>query len=82
MGLSDFDKLVVSVFKIYFEKEASKVIIYKGYEYFGNEKFSNKLENELSKIGSLFLNYGIFKKCLYGYYKQTCTFTKEVYKGK
>ena len=59
--LSDFDKLAVSVLKIYFKKEAPKVIIYRDDKYFSNEKFSNKLENELSKIGSLILNYYIFK---------------------
>ena len=60
-SLSDFHKLVVSVLKSYFKKGASKVIIYRDYKYFNNEKFSNKLENELSKIGSLTLNYDILK---------------------
>ena len=59
--LSDFDKLAVSVLKIYFKKEAPKVNIYRDYKYFEDEKFSNKLENELTKIGSLILNYDIFK---------------------
>ena len=39
----------------------SKVIIYRNYKYFDNEIFSNELENELGKIGSLTLNYDIFK---------------------
>ena len=60
-GLSDFHKLVVSVLKSYFKKEAPKVIIYRDYKYFDNEKFSNELENELSKIEPLTLNYNIFK---------------------
>ena len=60
-GLSDFHKLVASILKSYFKKEAPKVINYREYKYFDNEKFSNELENELSKIGSLTLNYGIFK---------------------
>ena len=60
-GLSDFHKLVVPILKIYFKKEAPTVIIYRDYKYFANEKFSNELENELSKIGSLTLNYDIFK---------------------
>ena len=59
-GLSDFHKLAVSILKSYFKKEAPKVI-YRDYKYFDNEKFSNELENELSKIGSLTLNYDIFK---------------------
>ena len=35
--------------------------MYRGYKYFDNEKFSNEFENELSKVGSLTLNYDIFK---------------------
>ena len=49
------------VLKSYFEKEDPKVIIYRDYKYFDNEKFSNELENELSKIGLVTLNYDIFK---------------------
>ena len=60
-GLSDFHKLVVSVLKSYFKKEDPKVIYYRDYKYFDNEMFSNELENELKKIGSLTLNYDIFK---------------------
>ena len=43
------------------KKKDSKVIIYRDYKYFDNEMFSNELENELRKIGSLTLNYDIFK---------------------
>ena len=42
--------------------------------------FSDKLENELSKIGSLALNYDIFKNvCIFVINKP---FKKEIYKGK
>ena len=60
-GLSDFHKLVVSILKSHFKKEDPKIIICREYKYFDNEMFSNGLENELSKIGSLTLNYDIFK---------------------
>ena len=60
-GLSDFHKFFVSILESYFKKEAPKVIIYRDYKYFDNETFSNELENDLSKIGSLTLNYDIFK---------------------
>ena len=59
-SLSDFHEFVVSVLKSYFKKEDPKVIIYRDYKYFDNEMFSNELENELSKMGSLTLNYDIF----------------------
>ena len=59
--LSDFHKLLVSVLKSYFTKEDSKFIICEDYKYYNNEMFSNELENELSKIGSLTLNHDIFK---------------------
>ena len=38
-----------------------KVIYYRDYKYFDSEMFSNELENELRKLGSLTLNYDIFK---------------------
>ena len=66
LGLSDFYKLVVSVLKSYFKKENPKVIIYRDYKYFDNEMFSIELENELSKIGLLILNYDIFKNVCMG----------------
>ena len=49
------------VLKNYFKKEDLKVNYYRDYKYFDNEMFSNDPENELSKIGSLALNYDIFK---------------------
>ena len=60
-GISDFHKLVVSLLKSYFKKEDPKFIIHRDYKYFDNKMFSNELENELSKIRSLTLNYDIFK---------------------
>ena len=66
LGLSDFYKLVVSVLKSYFKKEDPKVIIYRDYKYFDNEMFSIELENKLSKIGLLILNYDIFKNVYIG----------------
>ena len=59
--LSDFHQRLVSVLKSYFTKEDPKFIIYRDYKYYDNEMFSNELENELNKIGSLTLNYDIFK---------------------
>ena len=52
---------VLSVLKSYYKKEDPKVIYYRDYKYFDNKIFSNELENELKKIGSLTLNYNIFK---------------------
>ena len=60
-GLSGFHRLVVSVQKTYFKKEDPKVIYYRDYKYFDNEMFSNELANEPKKIGSLTINYDIFK---------------------
>ena len=69
MGLSDLYtrlwKLVASVLKGYFKKVDPEFIIYKNYENFENENFSNALENKLIKLGSLALNYSILKNiCL------------------
>ena len=42
-GLSDFHKMVVSVFKTSFRKQKPKIIIYRDYKRFDNEKFSESL---------------------------------------
>ena len=60
-GLSNFHRLVASVLKSYFQKEDPNINIYRDYKYFDYEMFSNKLECELSKVGSIKLNYDILK---------------------
>ena len=40
-------------------------MIYRDYKYFDNEKFSNELENELSKIGILTQHNDIIKNVLW-----------------
>ena len=42
-GLSDFHKMVVSVFKTSFREEKPKIVIYRDYKHFDNEKFSEGL---------------------------------------
>ena len=38
-GLSDFHKMVVSVFKTSFEKQKPKIVTYRDYKHFDKEKF-------------------------------------------
>ena len=47
-GLSDFHKMVVSVFKISFKKEKPKIVTYRDYKRFDNEKFRESLITYLS----------------------------------
>ena len=42
-GLSDFHKMVVSVFKTNFKKQKPKIITYRDYKHFGNEKLRESL---------------------------------------
>ena len=42
-GLSDFHKMVVSVFKTSFKKQKPKIVTYRDYKYFDNEKFRESL---------------------------------------
>ena len=42
-GLSDFHKMVVSVFKTSFKKQKPKIVTYRDYERFDNEKFRESL---------------------------------------
>ena len=46
-GLSDFDKLTFTVLKAYFQKQKAKVIKYRNYKEFDNNRFGNDLLNEL-----------------------------------
>ena len=47
-GLSDFHKMVVSGFKISFKKEKPKIVTYRDYKRFDNEKFRESLITYLS----------------------------------
>ena len=42
-GLSDFHKMVVSVFKTNFKKQKPKIVTYRDYKRFDNEKFRESL---------------------------------------
>ena len=42
-GLSDFHKMVVSVFKTIFKKQKPKIVTYRDHKYFDNEKFRESL---------------------------------------
>ena len=46
-GLSDFHKMVVSVFKTSFKKQKPKIVTYRDYKRFDNEKFRESLINYL-----------------------------------
>ena len=47
-GLSDFHKMVLSVFKTSFEKQKPKIVTYRDYKRFDNEKFRESLITYLS----------------------------------
>ena len=48
-GLSDFHKMVVTVMKTNFRKLEPKIINYRNYRYFSNDRFREKVTSELSK---------------------------------
>ena len=48
-GLSDFNKMIVTVLKIYFQKWEAKVINYTDYRNFSNEEFRQQLLNDTLK---------------------------------
>ena len=49
-GLSDFHKMVVTVMKMNFQKLEPKIINYRNYRYFSNDRFREKVTSELSKV--------------------------------
>ena len=59
-GLSDFHKLVLSVFKTTFCKSEHKEIIYKNFKNFEEESFNQELKNNL--INSSTESYEFFEK--------------------
>ena len=67
-GLSDFHKMVVTVMKTNFRKLEPKIINYRNYRYFSNDRFREKVTSELSKV-SLENSYKVFNKFL-GVFKE------------
>ena len=47
-GLSDFHKMVISVFKTSFKKQKPKIVTYRDYKRFDNEKFRESLMSYFS----------------------------------
>ena len=59
-GLSDFHKLVLSVFKLHFSKAKAKQISYRKFRDFKEDNFNRGLQNRLS--AESVEEYGIFEK--------------------
>ena len=55
--------------------------MYRDYKYFDNEKLSNEPENEISKIGSLTLNYDSFKNVCVDAVNKLAPFKKKYVRG-
>ena len=57
-GISDFNKIVMTTFKVYFKKKGPSIIQCRNYKIFSNDKFRNDLLNERirSKIETLRLD--------------------------
>ena len=49
-GLSDFHRMVLAVMKISYRKRSPKIIKYRDYRYFSNERFRESLLQGLSSI--------------------------------
>ena len=50
IGLSDFHKMVVTLMKTSFWKLESKIIDYRNYRHFSNDRFRENVRSELSKV--------------------------------
>ena len=48
-GLCDFNKMIVTVLKIYFQKREAEVINYTDYRNFSNEEFRQQVLNDILK---------------------------------
>ena len=49
-GLSNFHKMVIAAMKMNFRKLEPKIINYRNYRYFSNDRFREKVTSELSKV--------------------------------
>ena len=49
-GISDFQKMVVTVMKTNYKKQKPKTIHYRNYKHFHEQSFNFELSNELQKI--------------------------------
>ena len=62
-GLSDFNKLIVTVLKVKHEKVSPKLIHYRDYKNFDSSIFFEKLQLKLSNLDISSLNFGSLKIC-------------------
>lgn len=60
-GLSDFHKLTVTVLKSYFRKQEPKIVMYRDYKNFSNDRFRDELVKELSNKNILAEQFEMFK---------------------
>ena len=51
-GLSNFHKMIVSVFRAFFKRHSAKVIEYRNYKTFDQNEFLRNLDQELIKSNS------------------------------
>ena len=49
-GLSDFDKMVITILKLHYKKQKPKIIQYRKYKNFSNDSFKSDLNNELIEL--------------------------------
>ena len=61
MGLSDFHRLTITPMKCNFQKQRAKVIIYRNYKYFDNDRFRYDLFLGMNKAGIDNMNCGDFE---------------------
>ena len=53
IGLSDFNKMSLTVMKVFYNKQKPKIIQYRKYKDFSNETFMHELENASSRFSHI-----------------------------
>ena len=63
-GLSDFHKMSLTVMKVFYKKQRPKIISYRNYRNFDNERFINEVSNSIEQeyFQNQSLEFGFFKK--------------------
>ena len=79
-GLSDFHKMSLTVLKVCYKKQKSKIIQYRMYKDFSNEAFIHELESALPSFSQI--PFGTFKSTVDNILQEHAPIKKKICPGK
>ena len=66
-GLSDFDKLTLSIMTVFYKKQKPNIIKYQNYKNFENSTFMSDVKNKVSELDNedQLANFDLFKNTVF-----------------